>query len=190
MLNRSDMCEYLIDRGANPNVRGSDSNTPLMHAVIQQNQQIVKVLLLNGASKDVKDKYGFTAESKATKRGFLNIAQYIQSVPTSQSIRLTPITQYLESFDYLKKQSGMQLHANTNPKHNCIYQLYPYYSRNQAYHFYSFGKYRSKNIGIAVRDFTFYNNLDDKGTSYQQLFAMGAMFDAVMKENELSPDVK
>jgi len=35
-----------------------------------------------------------------------------------------------------------------------------------------------------------YNKLDDKGTSYQQLFAMGAMFDAVMKENDLSPDVK
>jgi len=34
MLNRSDMCEYLIDRGASPNVKGSDSNTPLMLAVM------------------------------------------------------------------------------------------------------------------------------------------------------------
>jgi len=64
-------------------------------------------LLLNGASKDLKDKFGFTAETKATKRGYLNIADYIRSVPTSQTVRLTPITPYLESFDYLKKQSGM-----------------------------------------------------------------------------------
>ena len=75
----------------------------------------MKVLLLNGASKDLKDKYGYTAEKKAIKRGFHNIADYIRSVPSSQKIRLTPITQYLESFDYLKKQSGMQLYENTNP---------------------------------------------------------------------------
>jgi hypothetical protein len=34
MLNRVEMCEYLIERGAKPNVQGADSNTPLMHAVV------------------------------------------------------------------------------------------------------------------------------------------------------------
>ncbi len=54
-------CQYLISLGVDIDIRDSDNKTPLFYAVQSNSLRIVKLLILNGANKKIKDIRGKTA---------------------------------------------------------------------------------------------------------------------------------
>jgi hypothetical protein len=56
-----EILEYLLEQGAEKDVRNQDGNTPLHVAVLKQNYHAVRLLQLRGASSTIKNKKGQTA---------------------------------------------------------------------------------------------------------------------------------
>jgi ankyrin repeat protein len=52
---------YLIDAGANINIKDDKGQTPLHKACISENQEMVKLLIQKGADLEIKDNDGDTA---------------------------------------------------------------------------------------------------------------------------------
>ena len=53
---------YLLEHGANPNIKCKDGMTPLMYAASNDHPGIIKSLLKAGANPKLGDKSGWTAE--------------------------------------------------------------------------------------------------------------------------------
>lgn len=56
----SGIIRLLLERGANPNIRGSYGNTPLHKASFHDQADIVRILLYSGANPNMKNKFGAT----------------------------------------------------------------------------------------------------------------------------------
>ena len=56
---------YLLEHGANPNIKCKDGMTPLMYAASNDHPGIIKSLLKAGANPKLGDKSGWTAETWA-----------------------------------------------------------------------------------------------------------------------------
>ncbi|KAK4079824.1 hypothetical protein Trihar35433_929 [Trichoderma harzianum] len=69
--------ELLFDRGADPNLRGSDQRTPLSWAVELGHSAIVQLLLDKGADPNVKDSTRRTPLSVAAEKGYTDIVQLL-----------------------------------------------------------------------------------------------------------------
>lgn len=52
---KSDVCRYLLDRGANLNARSVQGGTALMYAAASGNLELVQFLIENGADKQARD---------------------------------------------------------------------------------------------------------------------------------------
>ena len=63
----------LLNHGANVNAVDSSGQTALMMAAISGQVELVKLLLLDGARKDIKSQYGKTAADFATAFRFEDI---------------------------------------------------------------------------------------------------------------------
>lgn len=57
---KSTFIKFLIDKGIDPKQKDANNRTPLHHAVEKEDIETVKLLLGNGANKDVKDNDGIT----------------------------------------------------------------------------------------------------------------------------------
>ncbi|KAH0528099.1 hypothetical protein TsFJ059_003003 [Trichoderma semiorbis] len=69
--------ELLFDRGADPNLRGSDERAPLSWAVELGHSAIVQLLLDKGADPNVKDSTRRTPLSVAAEKGYTDIIQLL-----------------------------------------------------------------------------------------------------------------
>ena len=59
------MVSYLLENGANPNIKCKEGRTPLIYAACNNHPMIVKALLKAGANPKLGDKSGWTAETWA-----------------------------------------------------------------------------------------------------------------------------
>jgi ankyrin repeat protein len=59
--NSAELVNFLINRGADVNVKSDDATTPLMMASDNDNIDCVQILLEFGANIDIKDEFNFTA---------------------------------------------------------------------------------------------------------------------------------
>jgi ankyrin repeat protein len=60
---RSDAVKLLLERGAAVNAVDDEGFTPLMNACQNRHVEVVKLLLVKGADRNVKNRYGETAQS-------------------------------------------------------------------------------------------------------------------------------
>lgn len=65
----------LILRGANIDQTDKLGNTPLYHAIVNENHEAIHSLVKNGSNPSIPNKYGFSPLDKASK----NIANFIKS---------------------------------------------------------------------------------------------------------------
>lgn len=60
-----EMMQYLVDHGADVNVRNNDGITPLLHSVRLNNVDAMEFLLKNGANPDIKSHVRVPLQMKA-----------------------------------------------------------------------------------------------------------------------------
>ncbi len=73
-----DLIEFLIKRGAAVNAQSNNGMTPLIVAASIDHIDAVKLLLENGADKNIKDAKGQSAEAWAAKRGYDRVVSLLQ----------------------------------------------------------------------------------------------------------------
>jgi len=56
----SEIVEFLLEHGADPNIRDKYGSTPLLYAAMFGNSKVVEVLLEHGADPNIRNKNGFT----------------------------------------------------------------------------------------------------------------------------------
>lgn len=69
--------EFLLDNGANPNIKNSKNFTLLMYCVKFTDLQLVKSVLLHGARINEKDLSGFSALDYAIEKNNLDMVQFL-----------------------------------------------------------------------------------------------------------------
>ncbi|MDR0287493.1 MAG: ankyrin repeat domain-containing protein [Clostridiales bacterium] len=77
-LGHYDIVEFLVEKGANINIRAADGTSPLMIAAYAGHFEIVKYLVEKGAELDFKNYNGDTALSNAYERGNMQIYNYLK----------------------------------------------------------------------------------------------------------------
>lgn len=78
-----DVCELLLDRGANPNARGNRGETPLHEAAVGLHLMICELLLGRGADPNARDDDGMSVLGSAIQSDHSWKSDYI---PTIQSL--------------------------------------------------------------------------------------------------------
>lgn len=56
VLENYDLCEFLLEKNANPNIQNPDGESPLHQAVESGNNKIINLLLENGANPNIQQK--------------------------------------------------------------------------------------------------------------------------------------
>jgi ankyrin repeat protein len=72
-----DIVEFLIEKGADLNIRGGDGGTPINWAVNHENVEIIKLLVKNGAKLNIKNQWGMTELHTAVWRGNIKVATFL-----------------------------------------------------------------------------------------------------------------
>lgn len=67
----------LIKGGANVNVQDEDKRTPLIHAVIENKIEMVKLLVENAADINIQDSLGYTALHYASQSYFVEVCRVL-----------------------------------------------------------------------------------------------------------------
>ena len=174
MLGRTQVLEYLRDRGANLDYQDENGNTALMLAVMYQQDRAMQLLIESGAQLDLKDKYGYTVLDKAANRGYSQVETYLRAQSQRpQSIHVNPVTPTLEQFAYLRKPSAPSLVQKYDPGSLFIGQEYPYYKETQGLLVCMFGNYTNLDITDHLHFWTSPNPKDDKASTDQEFFAFG-----------------
>lgn len=83
-MNDNDALKGLLKAGANPNILGDMSYTPLHEAVYYGNGDAVTLLLKFGADRSLKSEFGQTAFDLATKRGKPELLPFLDPSPHSE----------------------------------------------------------------------------------------------------------
>ena len=82
-----EMTKYLLDRGANPNIRNIGGDTALMWASEDNHTEIARLLLDRGAVIDVRDINGNTALMWASSQGRIEIVRLLLNHGANPNIR-------------------------------------------------------------------------------------------------------
>lgn len=99
-----------IDASGDTNVRGENNNTPLMMAVLTQNQALVELLVQNGAALGLKNDAGATAYSWAQETGSRQIVDILTKAIHEDSANLLELLEDKASLDVIKAMAaGMYL---------------------------------------------------------------------------------
>ena len=75
---RSSIVRWLIDKGADPDIRDNDGLSPLMYAAQRGNRDIAQILLLAGAQINLRDPFGNTALQIAVNHGHWQLADFLE----------------------------------------------------------------------------------------------------------------
>ena len=75
-----EIVRFLVDHGADLNAKDNNGNTVLIKAVYSNNLDIIKCLVEHGADSTVKDDNGETAAMHAKRRGYNDVAAYLDSI--------------------------------------------------------------------------------------------------------------
>jgi len=73
------MTEYLLEKGANPNLRLKDGSTLLHMSVEQDNFAIALLLLEYGAETTLKNSQGKTPKMLAEEKGLIGIVEHLET---------------------------------------------------------------------------------------------------------------
>jgi len=73
------MVEMLIAHGAEVDAKGTKNVTPLHLAAAAGHNDVVRSLLKHGASRDIRDDFGNSADGWATKAGHADIKAWLES---------------------------------------------------------------------------------------------------------------
>lgn len=65
-MGKLEVCEFLIEEGAEIDATDKMGQTALMHSVICDDKQVAFLLIRHGADVDVEDKEGYTVLGRAT----------------------------------------------------------------------------------------------------------------------------
>ena len=68
---------YLLEKGANVNAMGAESQTSLHHASWVGNTAVVEQLIARNANFNIKDKYGWTALHRAASNGHIPVVEIL-----------------------------------------------------------------------------------------------------------------
>jgi len=70
-----EVVEFLLEHGADPNIKNNDGSTPLHYAA--DNSKVVEVLLEHGADLNIRDKYGATPLHDAAENGHPEVVELL-----------------------------------------------------------------------------------------------------------------
>lgn len=73
--NKTDILEFLLSNGADPNIESVEGATPIMNAVQSNQMEHLKMLIENKADVNKQDKRGFTALHRAAEMGHIEIVK-------------------------------------------------------------------------------------------------------------------
>jgi len=73
--NNTDILEFLLSNGADPNIESVEGATPIMNAVQSNQKEHLKILIENKADVNRQDKRGFTALHRAAEMGHIEIVK-------------------------------------------------------------------------------------------------------------------
>jgi ankyrin repeat protein len=82
----ADIATRLLDGGAEVDVRGRDSRTPLMYAALRGNIKVVRVLLHAGADVNARNNDGSTALTLALEYGHKRIVELLIKTGAEEQI--------------------------------------------------------------------------------------------------------
>jgi ankyrin repeat protein len=83
-LGLSEMARLLIEKGANPNIRNDDDDTPLHWAAREGQKELAVILLAHGAKVNAVGKAGWTPLRWAEVQGHSNIARILVAAGARQ----------------------------------------------------------------------------------------------------------
>lgn len=83
---RSEVLEYLLKRGANPNIESVEGATPIMNAVQSNKTEHLKLLIDYKGNVNKKDKRGFTALRRAAEMGHIEMVKELLEHGANKSI--------------------------------------------------------------------------------------------------------
>jgi hypothetical protein len=72
-----DIVRYLVENGADLNVKGGDGGTAINWAVHHDNVEIIKLLIDKGAKLDIQNRWGMTELHTAIWRGCIQVVDYL-----------------------------------------------------------------------------------------------------------------
>jgi len=75
LANNTDILEFLLKEGANPNVESVEGATPIMNAAQSNKMEHLKVLIEHKAAVNKQDNRGFTALHRAAEMGYIEIVK-------------------------------------------------------------------------------------------------------------------
>ena len=73
--NKTDILEFLLKNGADPNIESIEGSTPIMNAVQSNQMEHLKILINNKADVNKQDNRGFTALHRAAEMGHIEIVK-------------------------------------------------------------------------------------------------------------------
>jgi hypothetical protein len=84
--------EFLLKKGANPNVESIEGATPIMNAVQSNKMQHLKLLIQFKGDVNAKDKRGFTALHRAAEMGYVEMVKELLSHGANKDVEVEGYT--------------------------------------------------------------------------------------------------
>lgn len=72
-----DVARYLINKGADLNMKGGDGGTPINWAVHHDNVDILRLMIQKGAKLNIRNRWGMTELHTAIWRGCIRVVEYL-----------------------------------------------------------------------------------------------------------------
>ncbi|MDR3197002.1 MAG: ankyrin repeat domain-containing protein [Planctomycetaceae bacterium] len=111
--------KYLVEKGADVNIKGHNGITPLHCATLHDNLEVVKYLVEKGADVNVKDKNSETPLFNAVSSGNLEVVKYLVEKGADVNVKdlegKTPLD-YADLLDYDNKEEIKEFLRNADGK--------------------------------------------------------------------------
>uniref|UniRef100_A0A4W5Q7H3 Ankyrin repeat domain 24 n=1 Tax=Hucho hucho TaxID=62062 RepID=A0A4W5Q7H3_9TELE len=112
-MSRVELCAFLLDRGANPNIQDSQGRSALMLACESDSAETVEALLSGGANPHLADALGHHAAHYGATAGNQRIAQLLQNRMEDEEVFEEIRRLRLERGRLLQKIKGLEQQQNS-----------------------------------------------------------------------------